>query len=141
MDELLLGVDYGERNTGLAFGRSGLTSSLEVVDSKNEDVLVAEIARAAAENKISKIIMGLPTTEDGKETQQSEKVRRFAKLVKIRIKLPVEFVSEYGTTHEAIETAIRSGISQKGRQSNDSYSAELILKRYFREKEEEQQIT
>ena len=132
-EEMLLGIDYGETNTGLAFGRVGLVLPLEVLNSKNDDFLISEIARAVADHRITKIIMGLPTDVEGKETKQSLKVRRFAKLVRIKAKRPVEFVSEYGTTDEAMESAIRSGISQKRRQTSDHYSAAIILKRYFRE--------
>ena len=132
-EEMLLGIDYGETNTGLAFRRVGLVLPLEVLNSKNDDFLISEIARAVADHRITKIIMGLPTDVEGKETKQSLKVRRFAKLVRIKAKRPVEFVSEYGTTDEAMESAIRSGISQKRRQTNNHYSAAIILKRNFRE--------
>lgn len=134
-EEVLLGIDYGEKNTGLAFGRAGAVSPLTVLDSRDEGQLLAQIGRFVVENKITKIIMGLPLTLDGKETSQSIKVRRFTKVLKIKLKKPVEFISEFGTTKESIQRAIRSGISQKRRQTNDHLSAALILKRYYSEQE------
>jgi putative Holliday junction resolvase len=134
-EDILLGIDYGDKNTGLAFGRAGVVSPLTVLDSRDEGNLLAQIGRFVVENKITKIIMGLPLTLDGKETQQSIKVRKFTKILKIKLKKPVEFVSEFGTTKESIQRAIRSGISQKRRQTNDHLSAALILKRHYSELE------
>lgn len=134
-EEVLLGIDYGEKNTGLAFGRAGAVSPLTILDSRDEGQLLAQIGRFVVENKISKIIMGLPLTLDGKETQQSLKVRRFTKILKIKLKKPVEFVSEFGTTKESIQRAIKTGVSKKRRQTNDDLSAALIIKRYYSEQE------
>uniref|UniRef100_A0A7C4XMH0 Putative pre-16S rRNA nuclease n=1 Tax=candidate division WWE3 bacterium TaxID=2053526 RepID=A0A7C4XMH0_UNCKA len=135
MEEILLGIDYGETNTGLAFGRSGLVAPLEVIDSKNIEVLIEKISRIVIENKITKLIVGLPLDWDNKETAQSLKVRKFVKRLKLRVKRPVEFVSEHGTTKEAIEGAIKSGYSMKRRQTNDHLSAAIIVKRYYSAKE------
>lgn len=132
--ELILGIDYGETNTGLAFGRAELASPLEVLNSKDEHILVTKINKIIAQNKIDKVVIGLPLNVDGKETKQSLKVRQFAKALKVLVKKPVEFVTEYGTTKDSIENAIKAGISQKRRKTNDHFSAALILKRYFAEK-------
>ena len=133
--EKLLGVDYGETNTGLAFGRAGLASPLEVLNSKDTYTLITEINKIVAQNKLDKIVVGLPVDSDGKETRQSLKVRQFVKSLRARSRRPVELVSEYGTTKASIENAIKSGISQKRRRSNDHFSAALILKRYYAENE------
>lgn len=138
MEEILLGVDYGEKNTGLAFGRNGLTSPLHVIQSGDVNVVKAEIARIVLENKVSKIIVGLPLDKDGKDTPQARIVRRFAKILKIHLKRPVEFVDEAGSSKEAVEEAIKSGLSQKSRRKDHHLAAALLLKRYYREKEEQQ---
>lgn len=130
-DELSLGIDYGETNIGLAFGRNGLASPLSIIPAKNEDEALREIARFAIENKVTKIIMGIPLTADGKETAESLKVRRFSKLLKIYLKKPLELVNEHSTSIEALDEAIDIGMSQKGRRKVDNLSAALILTRYF----------
>lgn len=130
-EEILLGIDYGDSNTGLAFGRSGLAAPLEAFTSKDPENLIAHIGKLVITNKVTKLIVGLPLDWEGKETVQSLKVRKFVKLLKIRVKRPVEFVSEHGTTKEAIEGAIRSGYSMRGRRENDALSAAVIVKRYY----------
>jgi RNase H-fold protein (predicted Holliday junction resolvase) len=81
--------------------------------------------------------MGLPLGKDGKETHQSRVVRRFAKILKIHLKRPVEFVDEFNSSKEAVADAIKTGISQKKRQNDHHLAAALLLKRFYREKEEE----
>jgi putative Holliday junction resolvase len=134
-DEVLMGIDYGEKNTGVAFGRDGSVAPMTILDSKNTFQLISDISRYIAENKVTKIVVGLPLSPEGKETPQSLKVRRFINMLKIKIKKPVEYVSEDGTTKEAILGAIKSGISKKRRRTNDSLSAALILKRYYNQQE------
>lgn len=132
-EEILLGIDYGGKNTGLAFGRSGVAMPLKVITSSDENVVVSEIARVALENRVTKLVMGLPLTLEGKETEQSLIIRRFSKVLKIRLKKPLVFVDESDSSSEAIEYAIKSGSPVKNKSRNDHISAALILKRYYSE--------
>lgn len=129
----VLGIDYGETNIGLAFGRAGLVTPLRVVPGKNPHTAVSQIARVMKEYSISRVVMGLPLTLAGKETPESLKVRQFAKLLRSKIKMPIEFINEFSTSKEATKVMLNQGVSQKRRQTKDHYSAAIILKRYFRE--------
>ncbi len=131
---LYLGIDYGETNIGLAFGRNGLVEPLMVINGKNPDTAIHEISRFIKQNHIEKVVMGLPLTAENKETKQALEVRKFAKLLKIIIKKPIEFYSEHMSTTQAIKESISMGYSQKSRQATDHISAAIILKNYFNEK-------
>lgn len=130
-NEKLLGIDYGETNIGLAFGTNELVSPLKVISGKNSESAVSEITRYIIDNKVDKVLMGLPITADGKETMMSKKVRRFARLLKLRAKKPLEFVNEYRTSEESVTEAVNLGISKKRRQKIDHLSAALIIKEYY----------
>jgi len=130
-EEKILGIDYGEVNIGLAFGINNLVSPLRIISGRNANVAISEISRYILENKVDKIIMGLPISADGKETPMSRKVRRFSKLLKIRTKMPVTFVNEYRTSEESVTEAINLGVSKKKRGSIDHLSAALIIKEYY----------
>lgn len=132
-DETLLGIDYGESNLGIAFGRVGLVTPIKIVSSKNDGEAIKEISRLAIENKIDKIIMGLPLTAEGKETKESLRVRHFTKMLKIYLKKPVEFQNEFYTSKNALGEAILQGYTRKGRGKVDHLSAALILKNYYSE--------
>ncbi|RJR26882.1 Holliday junction resolvase RuvX [candidate division WWE3 bacterium] len=133
-DETLLGIDYGEANIGVALGRNGIATPVQIVSGKNSATAINELARISIENKVDKFILGLPLDHYGKETKQSLAVRAFAKLLKIRTKKPVEFQDENGTSIEALEQSIEMGIPMKKRNMKDHLSAALILRHYYSEK-------
>jgi len=130
-DAVFLGIDYGERNIGLALGRKGFVSPLTIVSGANSMTAVHEIARLALENKIEKFIVGIPLTGDGKETKQSLATRKFVKLLKIVSKKPVEFVNEFDSSQEAQAQKAFFGVSAKRNTLSDHVSAAIILNRFF----------
>src|SRR3989344_7753875 len=134
--ETLLGVDFGETNTGLAFGKAGLVSPIKVMPSKDIHAAIHEIGRFTIHNKVDKLVVGLPLAYDGKETPQARKVRHFIKLLKVRIKKPIVLYNEYGSTKESLKETIDYGLSQRGRRSIDHYSAAVILKKCFETEKE-----
>lgn len=130
-DEVLLGVDYGSVNIGLAFGKSGTVMPLKIISAKNTNEAIKEISRAALENRVKKIIMGLPLTADSKETKKSLQVRRFANLLRAHTKMSIDFVNEYESSKDATKEAISLGMSQESRRKVDDISAAIILKKYY----------
>jgi len=131
MNETLLGIDYGSSKIGLAIGRGGVVAPLRIISGKNAETAIHEIGRLALENKASKIVVGLPITATGKETNQTREVRKFADLLKVLSKVPVVFQNEFGSTTGAFEEAFEKGYSQKGRRLEDHLAAALILKNYY----------
>mgnify|MGYP001579729320 CR=1 FL=1 len=130
-DEVILGIDAGETNIGLAFGRNGLVSPLNSVNGKHLNTAINEIMKTVYYLKANKIVVGLPLSVEGKETNQSKKIRQFVNTLKISFKRPIEFVSEYETSQEAAKELIVAGASKKRRRSADNISAAVILKRYY----------
>ncbi len=133
--ESVLGIDYGEANIGLAFGRAGAAKPLHVISGKNSNAAAAKILHIIRDYNVDELVLGLPLTFEGKETPQSLKTRKFAKILKIKSKKPVTFIDEHSTTKKASKVMLNSGVPQKSRQTKDHYSAAVILKRYFREKD------
>jgi putative transcription antitermination factor YqgF len=81
---------------------------------------------------IKLIVFGLPDSFDNKDTKQSIKVRQVVNNLKKYIKIPFDYISEYGTTSEALANGIISNMSRKNRNKrNDHYSANLILRTYL----------
>lgn len=132
-DEKLLGIDVGDATIGLAFGSAGLTLPLKTISGKNLENAFSEIIRLSFENKITKIVVGLPVLPSGKPTQQTLKVKDFVKRLKLKIKIPLVLTNEFLSTKEALGKAMGYGVSKKARSSLDSFAAEIILKRYYDE--------
>ena len=132
-EQILLGIDFGETNIGLAFGRNNLVSPMKIVSGKNVDAAIADVTRVVLENKVTKVVVGLPVDYTGKETPASIRVRQFVNMLKVYVKVPIVFVSEYDSTKQSLNTAIQAGASIKRSRSFDDISAAVILKTYFDE--------
>ena len=130
--ENILGVDYGDVNTGLAIATDGVSVPLKVVKSLNIPYLIQEINRVVVEYKIKLMVFGLPLDHNGQDTKQSIKVRQVVNQIKKYIKVPINYVSEFGTTKEALSSGFLSQASRKSKsRNNDTRSACMILDRYL----------
>lgn len=96
-----LGIDYGEKNIGLAFGDDELkiATPLGIVHS------IEEVKQAIKDRKINKIIIGLPLGLKG-ETEQTKKTREFAKNFKGAILIDERFTSKMTDNHSGAAALI-----------------------------------
>jgi len=140
IDEIILGVDYGERTVGLALGRNGLVAPLKNIQGNHGLTAINEISKTALINKCAKIVVGLPLNTAGRETALSRKVRHFVKLMRVYIKIPITFQDEFSTSKEALKEAVYGDLSKKRRKEIDHYSAALILKNYYNFLEDKKRI-
>ncbi len=130
-DKFVLGIDFGDISTGLALGKNGVVAPAREVLSKDKMTAIQHIMRTVKQNKVGAIVVGLPLGYDQKDTPQSVEVRRFAKLLKTRLGIPIILIDEFGTSQEALADAIIDELPQKARRKVDSISASIILKRFF----------
>lgn len=131
LKETILAIDFGETNIGTALGRNGLVLPLTIISAKNLDSAINEIAKHVFQNKVSTIIVGLPLTFNGKDTMESLKVRQFTKQLRVRLKKPIIYINEFGSSKRALTEALQTGVSQKGREKTDHLSAAIILRDYY----------
>ncbi len=130
-DKFVLGVDFGDTSTGLALGKNGVVAPAREVLSKDKMTAIQHIMRTVKQNKVTAVVVGLPLGYDQKDTPQSIEVRRFAKLLKTRLGIPIILIDEFGSSQEALADAIIEELPQKARRKVDSISASIILKRFF----------
>ncbi|XP_073120722.1 uncharacterized protein [Henckelia pumila] len=83
--------------------------------------------RLCTNSEVDEIIVGLPKSSDGMETEQSNKVRSFADRLAFRAAKRgwrVYLQDEHGTSTEVVDHMIAPGLSKSARQGNiDSYAA------------------
>ncbi len=129
-----LGVDYGDRRTGLAESdASGLIATragiLTEGGMKKTAIKVAEIAR---ERGIKKIIVGLPKNMDGTEGNRAEVIRAFVALLAEECDIPIELYDERMTTMIAYRLMDTTGtFGERRRGVVDALAAEVILQNYL----------
>lgn len=92
-DGQILGVDFGQKRTGLALASpiAKLPRPHSVVDSSGA---IDKIKELISTEEIGLIIVGLPRSLEGEETAQSKSIRQFADELSEAIKLPIRFADE-----------------------------------------------
>jgi len=125
-----VGVDYGEKRIGIAATDVlGIAARpVEVIRLRPGPEAAARIAEIAAEREAGLLVVGMPFNMDGSEHASSKRVRRFAELCAQLTGLPVEFVDERLTTHEAERHQASRGIGwREGKKTVDMIAAAVLL--------------
>lgn len=124
--EARIGVARGEIGSGFAFGRGHIRRT-----SLAEDV--AAVKAVARDEGAALVIVGLPVRTDGSDSEQTLRVRAFAKALD-EAGLEVVTEDERFTTKMAGQRIKASGIGRRKRQEKgriDEESAVLILESYL----------
>ena len=129
-----LGVDYGDKRTGLSeCDLSGsLASGICTVKESGMRHTAMRVAKEAAERSCVKIIIGLPKNMDGTEGERAKTVRAFAELLREYTELPLDFSDERMSTmlaYRYMDSTETYG--KRRRDSVDTLSAEIILQSYL----------
>jgi putative Holliday junction resolvase len=133
----ILGIDYGERRVGLALSDpTGTIAQPLVVLTRRAGKRppVQAVADLVAQHDVAHIVIGLPLTLAGDESDWTAEVRAFAAKVSQRTGRGVTFADERMTS-VAAERAVRSlGLRRTQREQKervDAAAAVLILQSYL----------
>lgn len=127
----ILALDYGETRIGVAisdeekkyvFGRGA-------IESLSKQSSLEAIKKICEEEMIEKVILGLPQTMKGKESDQTLKTIKFGEQLKRFLGLPLEMIDERMTSKMA-HTLIK-GTKNKSRGAIDQLAAKIILEDYL----------
>ncbi len=136
MLEQIAAFDVGDKRIGVAFsdpfGDYAVPSDTYFRTGDRLRDAKALAARAAARG-VRTVVVGLPLNEDGSESVQSEKTRRFAALLEAE-GLAVVFEDERYTTRAARGDLNEMGVSvkkDKRKKQVDSIAAAYILESYL----------
>lgn len=129
-----LGVDYGDKRTGLAeCDVSGfLASGIETISEGGMRNTAVRVAAEAQKRACKLIVIGLPKNMDGSEGERADVIRAFAEILKEYTDIPIDFYDERMTTMVAYRFLGESGTYGKKRKSSvDTLSAQIILQNYI----------
>lgn len=134
MAERILGVDLGDKRTGVAVSdEMGILASGVCLIKEDYVVYIAdEVAKRAAEYNVGKIVVGNPVNMNGTYGPRSEKAREFAKLLEDKTSLPIVLFDERLTTvsaHQYMNMTNTRG--KKRKETIDVLSAQIILQNYL----------
>ncbi len=127
----VIALDVGDARIGVAVGHTiaRLPHPLGIINSQPlTDAIVAIKYTITAQQEVTAIVIGMPLSQDGDQTAQSNKVTEFSQVLKNEISLPIYFVDESFSSVDADEYIKLHKIMTK---HNDSIAACLVLQRYF----------
>lgn len=134
MDGRMLAVDIGEKRIGVALSDpSGtIASPLMVIQHVNRLVDAAQIAQLALEHQVSRIIVGIPVSEDLSDTPQTRHIQKFITGLESQTSIPVLTWDESFSTNKAQAVRRLMGSSKKDRSGHlDDLAAAIILQSYL----------
>lgn len=132
-----LGIDYGERRIGVAISDplGMIAQPLATVGRRRgKRPPFAELERMVAEWRPAGLVVGLPLTSDGEESDWTAEVRAFGDRLAERTALPVHYVDERMTSARAERAVRSSGLPKKQREKKervDAAAAVLILQAHL----------
>ncbi|KKP89082.1 MAG: hypothetical protein UR93_C0003G0019 [Berkelbacteria bacterium GW2011_GWA2_35_9] len=130
MNNKILALDIGDKQTGVAILNNILATSLESV--KTEKILEF-IQNYASQNNLQKIIIGLPVNDDGSENIQCQKVRSWAEKIDALGEFEIILENEYLSSIEAQNNLRVLGLSPKEMKIKEhSEVARILLEQYLK---------
>jgi putative Holliday junction resolvase len=128
----ILGVDLGTVRTGVAVGSFGVARPLTVIEAREDQEIVKQIARHAREQDVREIVVGLALSLDGTEGQAAQRQRLLAKHLEEATSLPVHLWDERLTTVEAERALLAGGLNRRRRKEEvDKVAATVLLQSYL----------
>jgi len=118
-----LGVDYGLKRVGLAIARSNLKIAhpLKTVSTSNS---IDEIKSICGQENISEIVVGIPRSLSGDDTEQTELTYKFIEELNQNLDFEVKQQDEAGTSARARELGAT-------KENIDAVAASVILQDYL----------
>jgi putative Holliday junction resolvase len=129
-----MALDVGEKKIGVAISDALLLTaqSRPTLHRKNLKSDISILGRLAEENEVHEIVIGNPLHMDGRESQQSEKVAKFANELRTALKLPIVFWDERLTSFAAEQHLEEMGLKWRQRRDHiDKIAAMIILQGYL----------
>lgn len=124
----VLAIDYGLVRIGLAITDTDqkFALALKTVPAEPLNECFEALRRVTNEERVERILLGLPLTMEGQEGPQASIVRAFGNELTNNLGLPLEFVDERFSTKSSAMTA-----RMKGMKSPDAEAARLLLETWL----------
>ncbi|HFE64488.1 MAG TPA: Holliday junction resolvase RuvX [Caldithrix sp.] len=129
-----IGIDYGEKRVGVAISDPSLTIAqpLTTIRFQSKKQLIKELREIVHTHSAEKIVLGLPITMKGTDSQKTVQVRAFAEELSRAIGVPVHLMDERLTSVQAHQTMQQMGKQpSRHRARVDQLAAQYILQTFL----------
>jgi putative holliday junction resolvase len=128
-----LGIDYGTRRIGLAFGDElGVATPLPALTESDAGARWTSLLAVARQRRVTDIVVGHPLNMDDSVGPKAREAEELARRLKTELGVPVHLIDERLTSYEA-ESTIAKSKRRDVRASGtiDSRAATLILQDFL----------
>lgn len=128
----LIALDFGTKRIGYAVSdeQNIVAFPRETLPATPQKKLFARLREIIKEERIAKIILGLPLDNEGEEGASAQKVKVFGEELARSFLLPVEYIDESNSSEQALaKIHLRKQRREKG--FRDAIAAQIILQRYL----------
>lgn len=133
-----LGIDYGDRRIGVAvsdINQEVVFPREYILNEGDLAEVIQKIKELCEQEKVTLIVVGLPLNMEGKDSEQTLKVREFVDSLKEVVDAKIVLHDERLTTRrsDVILTSINKRSRREGakKEEIDSIAASLILQNYL----------
>lgn len=130
-----LGVDYGLKNIGLAYGQTltQTAQALPAIKAKDGIPNWQQMQQVLEQWLPDIVIVGLPLNMDGSESELCQRVRKFGNRLHGRFNAKIDFMDERLSSYAVKEEEkARGHKGDYGKNPIDSLAAQLILEDWLR---------
>ena len=128
----VLGIDFGEKKSGLAIYNSEINLAMPLAIFKEIYKNLDGLFELIQNNVINAIIVGLPLKLDGSATNHTENIVKFTNILELKTKLPIILSDERCTTMLANTLLKEANLKRKMRnQVDDVVVACILLENFF----------
>jgi len=132
--QILVGLDVGFKTIGIAVSDRSLTigTPINTVNRKGTRQDLLQIKGYLKDYEIGGFVIGLPLSLDNSENDQTKKVRKFCKELKLFFSIPFDFWDERYSSDIIFKEMRKSKLSStKIKKKLDQQSAAYILQGYI----------
>lgn len=127
----MLGIDVGARRIGVAVSEGRVAVPLEIIEHTNRAADLARIIAIAEREGAAAIVVGLPLTAAGGDSEQTRLTRRFGAQLAGATSIPIAYHDERLSSRDVEDAARAAGATRRRQRHLDDAAAALILQRYI----------
>lgn len=128
----ILGIDWGEKKCGLAFGNSLTHLVIPSLKHNQTDKIIDTITKILKEKKIKTIVIGIPTNFYQKNTLITENIYSFGNTLKKITNIKIVYINENNTTKNIKDSKKNYLLKSENKWKIDNLVAQKILEFYFK---------
>ncbi len=130
----IMAIDYGSKRIGIAMSDSLciFAKAHSVLQNSSFEDILSRIRDLISENKVSKVLVGMPYAIDGSFTPKTTETDEFRKKLQESLAVPViAFDERYSSAEAEAELKKMGKTWQEARLVVDAMAAAMILKSYL----------